>query len=97
MIDLMNKMYENRGNCVDEDGDVVAMPTGGFPIVAGAWPNRHLGAIQVRCEICNRFAGLSPKGLAIHREQPEQRPIWCARCWEELLALAQMQERKPVH
>lgn len=95
--DLMNRLYAKRGNFVNTTGDVVAAPEDGFPIAAGPWPNPFPGAVQMRCKCCTRLVGISPKGLAMHRERPEERPIFCPRCFEELVALDQMLKGRPVN
>jgi hypothetical protein len=68
---------------VNERGEIVPQPEGAFPIIGGPWPG-SVGAMQARCAFCDHFVGISPKGMAMHREQPEQRPICCPGCYEIL-------------
>jgi hypothetical protein len=88
MKPTMNELWSKKGNFVNTvTGAVVAQPEEWFPICAGPWPNRNIGARQVRCTLCNCFAGLSPMGFAKHAEEPEQRPILCGGCLETLIDL----------
>ena len=61
---------------VDTDtGKEIPQPAEGFLIVAGSWPNRLIGAIQVRCSFCNGFAALEQKGWELHEADKERRPV----------------------
>jgi hypothetical protein len=82
----IDQIWEKKGNFLDTStGAVVAQPEGWFPIVAGVWPNPNVGARQVRCSCCNSFAGISPNGWSVHILRPEERPIFCPPCFEQLL------------
>jgi TPP-dependent indolepyruvate ferredoxin oxidoreductase alpha subunit len=78
-------------NC--ETGAVVEQPEGVFPIVAGMWPSRMVGAVQVRCTVCSGFASLSPDGVRLHKESPEDRPILCPDCFHVVIESARAMER----
>jgi hypothetical protein len=84
----IGELWEKRGKFVDtSNGEIVAQPEGWFPIVCGLWPNANVGARQARCSKCDDFIGISPAGWAKHREMPEERPLFCAECFELLRAM----------
>lgn len=95
---VVDRVQDKRGKFVDANGNVTAPPTAMdlCPIVGGPWPNQFIGAAQRRCQTCNCFVGVSPKGLNMHRENPEKRPILCPRCFELMCLLSRTCRQKPV-
>ena len=76
LIPLRNKFFDGKGDVVEatvSDDDV-------FLITAGPWPNPNLGARQVRCECCKKFAGLSAKGYEL-AQRNKLRTIVCSECF----------------
>lgn len=93
MQPTINELWQKRGNFVDTStGVVIEKPTDGFPVAAGPWPSTYVGARQVRCSVCDDFAGLSPNGVRLHKEAPEIRPIFCGSCFEILLKISRVME-----
>jgi hypothetical protein len=67
-----------------------------FAIIAGPWPNANFGAIKVQCKMCGRPAGISPKGFALHQENPE-RTIVCSACFVRAQNMLAGAEEGPCH
>jgi hypothetical protein len=89
----MDELWEKKGNFVDtENGAVIPQPEDGFPIIAGNWPSRFVGARQARCSICSGFCAMSSNGIKLHNECPDLRPIWCPECAEFMLAITRAAE-----
>ena len=81
-----------RGGFVDVEGQREERVPGDdevFPILAGPWPNRHIGAQQMNCCCCGKFVGLSPNGVELHRRNT-QRAIFCEACFDSLQRLAEV-------
>lgn len=79
---------------VGDDGMVTELPEpaddAAFPICAGRWPNRHVGARQAICDRCGGFCGIAPKGYALHLANPPLRPILCPQCFWTLVLFKQI-------
>jgi hypothetical protein len=91
----IEEIWAKQGLFIDTDtGEAIEQPEGGFPIAAGAWPTKLIGSMQVRCSICNGFAGISQKGYALHKESPAMRPVLCPRCFAELVETARIIGRR---
>ncbi len=76
LILLRDTFSDLKGNFITDDIDDQTV----FPIAAGPWPNHFATAIQVRCKVCNGFAGISPKGWELHLRNPA-RFIFCGPCF----------------
>lgn len=93
----LEQLYEKRGNVVNtETGEIISEAPPWTPILAGQWPNRHVGARQAQCSNCHRFVGMSPKGWSFHLVDPPCRPIFCEFCFRVLADLvSKMNEPGP--